>query len=132
MQDNSEQLYFINSLYRDCILSEILGKDASEILYWAGKRVSRRYDLSDIDDLPEFFRIAQFGQLKLISNRRKTVVCELSGQNVTDRIESSITEFTIESGIIAECIARENKTNAEAVANIDAKRKVVEIVVQYD
>lgn len=45
---------FLNSLYRDFILPTILGSEDKEILYWAGKHVSRKYDLSDIDDLIEF------------------------------------------------------------------------------
>ena len=62
----------------------ILGSEDKEILYWAGKHVSRKYDLSDIDDLIEFFDMAQFGTLKVLKDRKHTAVFELSGQVATE------------------------------------------------
>lgn len=132
MQDNQEHLYFLNSLYRDCILPEILGTDDQEILYWAGKHVSRKYDLSSIDDLPEFFDMAQFGQLKIQKQHKHTAVFELSGQVVSDRLNSGSEEFSLESGIIAECLEKEKGVPTEASAKINLKKHIVEITAQSD
>ena len=126
MEHTNEHLYFLNSLYRDFILPTILGSEDKEILYWAGKHVSRKYDLSDIDDLIEFFDMAQFGTLKVLKDRKHTAVFELSGQVVTDRLDSQSDEFSLESGIIAECLERQNGTPTEASATI-TKKHVVQI-----
>ena len=131
MEHTNEHLYFSNSLYRDFILPTILGSEDKEILYWAGKHVSRKYDLSDIDDLIEFFDMAQFGTLKVLKDRKHTAVFELSGQVVTDRLDSQSDEFSLESGIIAECLERQNGTPTEASATI-TKKHVVQITAQSD
>ena len=47
-ENANEHVYFINQLYRDFLLPTILGDDDAPILYWAGKRISRHYDLSSL------------------------------------------------------------------------------------
>ena len=132
MADNQEHLYFLNSLYRDTILPQILGPDNDPILYWAGKHVSRKYDLSDVDELPEFFDMAEFGKLDILKLRRHSAEFELSGQIVKDRLASNSTEFSLECGIIAECLERQNGTPTEAAAKVDEKKKTVQITAQTD
>ena len=133
MADNhQEHLYFLNSLYRDTILPQILGADNDAILYWAGKHVSRKYDLSDMDELPEFFDMAEFGTLKILKARRHFAEFELSGQIVKDRIASDSNEFSLECGIIAECLERLNGTHTDAAAKVDEKKQVVQITAQTD
>lgn len=53
--------------------------------------------------------MAQFGTL-VLKDRKHTAVFELSGQVVTDRLDSQSDEFSLESGIIAECLERQNGT----------------------
>ena len=43
-ENTNEHVYFINQLYRDFLLPTILGDDDASILYWAGKRIARKYD----------------------------------------------------------------------------------------
>ena len=132
MADNQEHLYFLNSLYRDTILPQILGQDTEQILYWAGKHVSRKYDLSNVAELPEFFDMAEFGKLEILKERKRSAAFELSGQVVQDRIASGSDEFSLECGIIAECIERQNGNPTEAAANVNEKKQTVEITVQTD
>lgn len=132
MKDNQEHLYFLNSLYRDCILPQILGSDDQDILYWAGKHVSRKYDLSNIDELPEFFDMAQFGTLKILKQKKHSALFELSGQTVSDRLDSGSEEFSLESGIIAECIEKQIQSPTEASAAINSKNHTVQITAQSD
>lgn len=132
MKDTQEHLYFLNSLYRDCILPQILGNDDQDILYWVGKHVSRKYDLSNVAELPEFFDMAQFGHLEISKEKKHSAVFILSGQNVSDRLDSGSKEFAIESGIIAECLERQNQTSTEATATPNLKNHTVEIVAQSD
>lgn len=132
MQDNQEHLYFLNSLYRDSILPQILGRDDQDILYWAGKHVSRKYDLSSIDELPEFFHMAEFGDLKILKEKKHSALFELSGQTVSDRLDSGSEEFALESGIIAECLERAYGTPTEASSQINNKTHTVQITAQSD
>lgn len=136
MQDKtnqpSEHVYFINQLYRDFLLPEILGKDTANILYWAGKRISRHYDLASFDDLVDFFQMAEFGELKKVKERRASTTFELSGQSVSDRLDSDSKEFSIESGMIAEAVQKENKRTTECEIKILNKEKKVQFIAFFD
>ncbi|MBA1392384.1 DUF2507 domain-containing protein [Lactobacillus sp. XV13L] len=135
MQDNSQQnehVYFINQLYRDFILPTILGNDTGEILYWSGKHIAQKYDLASYEDITSFFMTAQFGVLTLIKKRRSEVVLELSGQNVADRLDSGIREFTLEAGIVAAALEKEYQRTTECELKIDAKNKRVQLTARFD
>ena len=75
-ENTNEHVYFINQLYRDFLLPTILGDDDASILYWAGKRIARKYDLSDYDDLVEFFAEA------FQKSTGRTTECEI---NILDK-----------------------------------------------
>ncbi len=136
MQDNTqkpnEHVYFVNQLYRDFLLPEILGDDTAAILYWAGKRISRHYDLSSFDDVVDFFNMAEFGQLEKIKERRASITFELSGQNVADRLDSDSREFSLESGILAEAVERETGRATESEITILNKEKKVQILTRFN
>ena len=66
MSEHNEHVYFVNQLYRDFLLPTILGGDTPAILYWAGKRITRKYALSEFEDLSEFFKMAEFGNLTIV------------------------------------------------------------------
>ncbi|MDF7638469.1 YslB family protein [Lactobacillus sp. ESL0791] len=128
----NEHVYFVNQLYRDFLLPTILGDDNAAILYWAGKRVSRHYDLSSFEDVNSFFITAEFGELTKIKERRGSIILELSGQNVSDRLSSDSQEFSLEAGIIAEAIQREKKQTTECDAKILAKEQKVQFTASFD
>ncbi|GAA3627285.1 YslB family protein [Lactobacillus hamsteri] len=134
MQDNNqtnEHVYFLNQLYRDFLLPEILGDDNNAILYWAGKRIARHYALSSFDDLVEFFETAEFGTLTKVKERRSSITFELSGQNIVDRLNSDSKEFSIESGMIAEVVQKETDRSTESEITILDKEKKVQILARF-
>lgn len=135
MQMNTEQpsehVYFINQLYRDFLLPEILGEDNATILYWAGKRITRHYDLASFEDLAEFFEMAEFGKLKKIKERRSSITYELTGQTVVDRLNSNSQEFSLESGMLAETVQKETGRTTECEISILTKENKVELVARF-
>ncbi|KRL63051.1 YslB family protein [Lactobacillus psittaci] len=131
MQANNEHSYFINQLYRDFLLPKILGEDTKEILYWAGKQIARHYALSDVSDLTEFFEMSEFGALTLVKEKRASQTFELTGQSVTDRLDSKSTDFELEAGIIAETLEKANDRPCEASVTILTKEQKVQIIAQF-
>lgn len=136
MQDKTEQqpnehVYFVNQLYRDFLLPEILGDDTATILYWAGKRISRHYDLESFKDVVEFFQMAEFGKLSKVKERRSAITFELSGQAISDRLETGSKEFSLESGMIAEAIQKETGRSTEGEINVLTREKKVQIVARF-
>lgn len=135
MQDNkqqSEHVYFVNQLYRDFLLPTILGEDNEAILYWGGKKIARKYDLSSFEDVVSFFAITEFGKLVQLKQRRSETIFELSGQSVTDRLNSDSHEFSLEAGILAEAVQKETGRTTECEQSIDEKRKSVQITAKFD
>lgn len=135
MQDNkqqSEHVYFVNQLYRDFLLPTILGEDNEAILYWGGKKIARKYDLSSFEDVVSFFAITEFGKLVQLKQRRSETIFELSGQSVTDRLNSDSHEFSLEAGILAEAVQKETGRTTECEQSIDGKRKSVQITAKFD
>ena len=134
MQDNLEQVdehvYFLNQLYRDFLLPEILGEDNATILYWAGKRIARHYNLVAFEDLEEFFQIAEFGKIVKVKEKRASISFELSGQIVVDRLNSDSREFSLESGMIAEVVQKETGRTTECEIKIWDKEQKVEILAR--
>ena len=130
-ENANEHVYFINQLYRDFLLPTILGDDDAPILYWAGKRISRHYDLSDFDDLVDFFHMAKFGTLVKTKERRASITFELSGQNIEDRLDSDSKEFSLESGMIAEAVQKETGKTTESEITIFPKEKKVKIIARF-
>lgn len=131
MTENTEHVYFINQLYRDFLLPTILGDDNATILYWAGKRIARKYDLADFDDLVEFFNMAEFGKLEKVKERRSSITYELSGQTVTDRLNSDSKEFSLESGMIAETLQKETGKATESEITFLPKEHKVQIIARF-
>ena len=135
MQNNTEHsnehVYFINQLYRDFLLPTILGNDNATILYWAGKRISRHYDIASFNDLAEFFNMAEFGQLSRTKERRSSVTFELTGQSVEDRLNSDSKEFALESGMIAEAVQKETRKTCESEITILDKENKVQFLARF-
>lgn len=130
-ENTNEHVYFINQLYRDFLLPTILGDDDASILYWAGKRIARKYDLSDYDDLVEFFNMAEFGKLEKVKERRSFTTYELSDQTVTDRLNSASKEFSLEGGMIAEAFQKSTGRTTECEINILDKEKKVQFIARF-
>lgn len=127
----NEHVYFINELYRDFLLPEILGDDNATILYWAGKRISRHYDLETVADVVDFFNMAEFGTLTQTKTRRSNITFELSGQTVADRLASDSKEFSLEAGMIAEALQKERGRSTECEIHIQPKQKKVQLVANF-
>lgn len=128
----NEHVYFINQLYRDFLFPEILDKENTTILYWAGKRITRHYDLESFEDLVEFFNHAEFGHLEKTKERRTAVHYILSGQTVEDRLNSDSKEFSLEAGMIAEAMQKSSGRSTECEVHVDDKNKTVELIARFD
>lgn len=131
-QQQSEHVYFVNQLYRDFLLPTILGETSEEILYWGGKRIARKYDLASFEDVNSFFETTEFGTLTKIKERRTEIDFELTGQSVTDRLNSDSQEFSLEAGIIAEAVEKETGRTTECELEIDHKNNLVHIAAKFD
>jgi predicted hydrocarbon binding protein len=120
-------------LIREFVLPEILGKDAPEILYWAGKSLARKHPLNTLDDIIEFFSRASWGQLEIKKERKDEIEFELVSPLIVSRVKSKAEHyFQIEAGFLAQQIQHQKQVIAETFEHPIKKANKVQFTVRWD
>lgn len=117
---------------RDMLLPDLLGTN-SNILYWAGKRLARKFNLAKDEDLPLFFAASNWGNLERIKTKRQQQLFKLSGPIVALRLKQKNPEFQLETGFLAETIQNQAGFLTEAIIqNQDPRHGWINILAQLD
>lgn len=116
-------------LIRDYVLTDLLGSDYRQVIYWAGKRLARQFPVVDESELASFFEQAGWGTLE-IKKRKGTVVLFVLSPPDTTRDERPHGYFQLEAGFLAEQFSRFNGCVAEGYAELT--KELVQITVQID
>nr|WP_263325515.1 YslB family protein [Neobacillus sp. Marseille-Q6967] len=120
-------------LIREFLLPEILGKDTPEILYWAGKRLARKYPLHSLDEIADFFAKASWGHLELKTEHKNEMEFELTSPLIVSRIKSKAEHyFQIEAGFLAQQIELQKQVIAETFEHPVKKANKVHFTVKWD
>ena len=120
-------------LIREVLLPEILGKDTPEILYWAGKRLARKFPLADFDQIGEFFANASWGQLEITKETKNEIEIELTSPLIVSRVKSKAEYFfQLEAGFLAQQIELQNEVIAEAFEHPVKKANKVHFTIKWD
>lgn len=120
-------------LIREFLLPEILGKDTPEILYWAGKRLARKFPLADYDQIVEFFVQASWGQLELKKESKNEMEFELISPVLVSRVKSKAENFyQLEAGFLAQQIELQKEVVAETFEHPVKKSGKVHFTVKWD
>jgi len=131
--DTLTENYFAVSVLRDFILPDLLDKDTVELLYWAGKNLSRQLIL-DMESLPELFKKAGFGELRITKQTTASYTYTLTGPEVVQRFDTNNDdpEFSLETGIIAETVEKTIGAYCLGTYTVNSKAKSVSIKIQID
>jgi predicted hydrocarbon binding protein len=120
-------------LIREVLLPEILGKDTPEILYWAGKRLARKFPLPDYDKIIEFFGNASWGELEIIKEKKDEIEFELISPLIVSRVKSKAEYFfQLEAGFLAQQIEYQKEASAETFEHPDKKSNKVIFTVKWE
>ncbi|TWE02597.1 putative hydrocarbon binding protein [Neobacillus bataviensis] len=120
-------------LIREILLPEILGKDTPEILYWAGKRLARKYPLADFDEVVTFFHNASWGQLEIKKETKNELEIELLSPLLVSRVKSKSEHFfQLEAGFLAQQMEIQKEVVAEAFEHPIKKGNKVQFTVKWD
>jgi predicted hydrocarbon binding protein len=132
--DDSRMLsIFGYELIREILLPEILGKDTPEILYWAGKRLARKFPLHEHDEIIDFFIKASWGQLQIRSESKDEMEYELISPLIVSRVKSKAEHFfQLEAGFLAQQIEFQKKVITEAFEHPIKKSNKVNFTVKWD
>ena len=120
-------------LVREVLLPELLGKDAPEILYWAGKRLARKFPLANLEETVRFFQDAGWGTLTIKEESRREMVLELSSELISSRLKNKPnTTFQLEAGFIAQQMEQQKKVTAEAFEHPNKKSSKILFTIKWD
>jgi hypothetical protein len=120
-------------LIREELLTNILGKDAPEILYWSGKHLARTHLLQNLNEISAFFAEAGWGTLTVKKELRNELLFELTSSLIKKRIDlKPDVHFKLEAGFLAQQIETQIGMVSEAYEQIHKKAGLVEITVRWD
>lgn len=115
--ENNMVSIFSKEILRDVLLPDLLGKDHSQILYWAGKQLARKFPLSNIDEVVEFFNNAGWGELQEENHSKNEAEFTLFGHIINRRFDlNEDSEFQLEAGFLAQQIEFQKKRITESAA----------------
>lgn len=120
-------------LIREVLLQELLGDDASEILYWAGKKLANKYPLNSLEEVISFFQNASWGKLSLVKQTKNEIELELFSELIKERYEQNKhCTFQLEAGFIAQQIELQKGVICEAFEHPKKKKGKVLFTVKWD
>lgn len=118
-------------LIRTELLTNLLGKDAESILYWAGKELARNHPLTSNEEVARFFEQASFGTLTCTKEKRSYHTYTLTGKIVDLRLTNKQAVFSLEAGFLAEQMQQISGLYTEAFAEVIKSKEVV-ITLKWD
>lgn len=120
-------------LIREELLPNILGKEASFILYWAGKDLARKHPLESMDEIFEFFSKAGWGVLSIKRESKQELEVELTSPLIAERLKKRDNcSFQIEAGFLAQQIEHHKKVIAEAYEHPKKRAGKVIFTIKWD
>lgn len=120
-------------LIREFLIPEILGKDTPEILYWAGKRLARKYPVETQEEIIDFFLRASWGSLMVKSENKDELEFELVSPLMVSRVKSKAEHFfQLEAGFLAQQIEHQKGVVAEAFEHPVKRSQKVQFTVKWD
>lgn len=120
-------------LLRDILIPDLLGEETSNISYWAGKHLARKFPLLTLEENIHFFKEAGWGNLEVVHEKRNKIKLQLSGKTVARRLQMNRDAcFRIEAGFIAEQVQHMKQSVAEALDEVNHRKNLVTFVVHWD
>ncbi|RDU36313.1 DUF2507 domain-containing protein [Neobacillus piezotolerans] len=120
-------------LIREILLPELLGKNAPELLYWAGKLLARKYPLKTIDEVKAFFVRASWGSLDIRKESKNEMEFELEAVMLPSRVPSKAEAyFQLEAGFLAQQIEMQKGVTAEAFEHPVKRSRIAVFTVKWD
>ena len=120
-------------LIREVLLYELLGDDAPEILYWAGKRLANKYPMNSPEEITAFFHQASWGNLSIVKQTKNEIELELFSELIKERCEQhKQCTFQLEAGFIAQQIECQKGVICEAFEHPKKKKGKVQFTVKWD
>ncbi|WP_053218982.1 YslB family protein [Virgibacillus senegalensis] len=120
-------------ILRYICLPDLLGKEASPILYIMGKNLARKMQLSSVEEVIDFFDKLGWGHLQLIKEKRREMIWELTAEHVQLRHQANLpqVEYRLEAGFLAEAMQQIKGVPCEGLEEAKSKNSSVQFNIVY-
>jgi len=120
-------------LIREELLQDLLGKNTSQLLYWAGKNLARKYPLETTEEITSFFTQAGWGELHLVSSKKAEMEWHLTGELISRRfVHKDEPSFQLEAGFLAQQIEQQQNKVTETYEQQKKRAQTVIFTVKWD
>ncbi|WP_456278073.1 YslB family protein [Bacillus sp. AK128] len=120
-------------IIRDILIPDLLGPEMPSILYWSGKNIARKYPLTSIEEIIQFFTDAGWGSLTILEEKTSEIQFELTGEFITARNQTrKVTSYQLEAGFIAQQIEHIQQLVTEAFEEQKKRNNKVLFTVRWD
>lgn len=124
---------FAYELLREELLTDLLGKEKEQILYWAGKNIARNHPLQSIEEIMDFFIMAGWGNLHIEKEKNSEIHFSLTSELITHRFkQKSDTTYKLECGFLAQQLQQQKEAIAEAYEDRSKRQEKIQILVKWD
>lgn len=121
-----------HDILRFVSLPDLLGENASSILYVMGKKLARKVNPTSMEQVEDFFIQMGWGNLSLIKQKRHEMTFELSGAPVVHRWNVGVgQEYRMEAGFLAASIEQIKELACECVDENVPKKEYVQFNVYF-
>ncbi|MBN6206396.1 YslB family protein [Ralstonia pickettii] len=119
-------------ILRYVALPEFLGDEAPTLLYFMGRNLARKFEMSTIEDVYYIFEKLGIGKLELVKEKKREKIFHLLADSVVLRIKSPLqADFRLEAGFLAEAMETIDNVDCECVEEINHRIHQVQFSVIY-
>ncbi|MUK86936.1 DUF2507 domain-containing protein [Ornithinibacillus sp. L9] len=127
--DNSGAGY---DIIRYISLPDLLGSETDTLLYFMGKNLARKFEISSLGDIIYFFEKSGWGKLELIKEKKHELIFHLLSDAVVQRLQAPIdATFRLEAGFLAEAIYSLKGMECECIEEIHKKIHQIEFKILF-
>lgn len=113
-------------------LPDVLGPEQETLLYFMGKQLARKFEITKMEDITYLFYTLRWGKLEVIKEKKKYITFHLMSDDIVERMKSSLeVDYRLEAGFIAEVIANITERPCECTETMNERLFRVEFKVHY-
>jgi len=113
-------------------LPELLGSEKDTLLYFIGRKLARKIQMDEINDLFYLFYTFNWGKLELIKEKKKQMTFHLMADEIVKRMDSPLPiDFQLEAGFLAEGLQQITGRPAECNESVNDRLYRVQFNVHF-
>ncbi|HLR67139.1 DUF2507 domain-containing protein [Virgibacillus alimentarius] len=113
-------------------LPELLGTESKTLLYFIGRNLARKLDITSLEDIYDIYEKLGWGKIELVKEKKRELIFHLMDDAIVYRLKSPLnSEFRLEAGFLAEAIQIIKGNECECIEKVNHKIYQIEFTVVY-